>query len=146
MVNKGIRVLDHYDLFFKITLINEPILDIFRFKQNKFISTDELSRVLGHKYTLPCFQLTYKTDIRITKQRILERRQNNVMDGNTVKTEPSTKKGLMHVCNNNSVVIKHILLIIFYFIAQASDQNDSSSNARDPSFPTTINFNNKLLF
>ena len=40
----------------------------------------------------------------------------------------------------------YILLIKFYFIAQASDQNDSSFSARDPALPTTTNFNGKLLF
>ena len=53
MVNRGITVLDHDDLFFSGTTNNEPFLELFRFKQEKFISNYEWSRELGHNYTPP---------------------------------------------------------------------------------------------
>ena len=89
MVNTCITVLEHDDLFVSATLINKPFLEVFRFKNNEFISTNELIWVLGFNYTPHCSQLTYKTDIWITKQLNLENRQINVIKGKTIKTAPS---------------------------------------------------------
>ena len=93
MILKGITVIEHDDLFFSATSNNEPYLKVFRFKQNDqdFISNDELCQELGPNYIPPCSQLTYEADIRIAKERILERRNNNLMFRNTVKTETSIK-------------------------------------------------------
>ena len=92
MVNRGIPVLEHDNLIFSGTTNNEPFLEVFRFNQEEFISNDELSWKLGHKYTLPCSQITYEANIRIPKQRILERRQNIEIVENTVKAKPSIIK------------------------------------------------------
>ena len=66
---------------------------MFRFKQNdvELVSDEEVSRELGPNYISPCSQLTFEADIRNAKERILERRKNNVIDRTTLKTEPSIK-------------------------------------------------------
>ena len=84
MLTRRITILEHDDLFFSASSNNEPYLEVFRFKQEEFISNDELSLALGLNYTPPCSQHTYEDDIRIAKQRILERRKTNVMLGDTV--------------------------------------------------------------
>ena len=69
---------------------------MFRFKQDdvEFVSDEEVSREVGPNYISPCSQLTFEADIRNAKERILERRQNNVIDRTTVMTEPSIKTKL----------------------------------------------------
>ena len=69
---------------------------MFRFKQNdkELVSDEEVSRELGPNYISPCSKLTFEADIRNDKDRILERRKNNLIDRTTVKTEPSITREL----------------------------------------------------
>ena len=41
------------------------------------VSIEEVAAELGPNYDPPCSQLTYKADIRISNERILERRNKN---------------------------------------------------------------------
>ena len=82
--------------FFNAGPNNEPHLHVFRFKQNdeEFVNDEKVSRELGANYISPCSQLTFIADIRNAKDRILERRTNNLIDRTTVKTKPSIKTEL----------------------------------------------------
>ena len=96
MYSNGITIIEHDDFVFNADANNEPHLHVFRFKQNdeEFVSDEEVSRELGPNYISPCSQLTYKADIQNAKDRILERRKNNLIDRTTLKTEPSFKTKL----------------------------------------------------
>ena len=96
MYSNGITIIEHDDFFFNAGANNEPYLNVFRFKQNdeEFVSDEEVSRELGPNYISPCSQLTLEADIRNAKDRILERRKNNLIDRTSVKTEPSIKTEL----------------------------------------------------
>ena len=93
MFSKRITIIEHDDFYFNAGSNNEPHIYVFRFKQDdeEFVSDKEVSRELGPNYISPCSQLTLEADIRNAKQRILERRKNNLIDRTTVKTEPSIK-------------------------------------------------------
>ena len=86
MYSKEITIIEHDDFFFNAGANNEPHLYVFRFKQNdeEFVSDEEVSRELGLNYISPCSQLTFEADIRNAKERILERRKNNLIDRTTV--------------------------------------------------------------
>ena len=74
-------------MIFYVTFNNKPHLYVFRLKQNEeeFVRDEEVSRELGFNYVSPCFQLTFEANIRNAKERILERRKNNLIDRTTVK-------------------------------------------------------------
>ena len=42
-------------------------------KTNEFVSDKEIAQELGPEYMSPCSQLTFEADIRIAKEKILER-------------------------------------------------------------------------
>ena len=44
-------------------------------KINEFLSNKEIAQELGPEYMSPCSQLTFEADIRIAKEKILERRK-----------------------------------------------------------------------
>ena len=69
---------------------------MFQFKQDdvEFVSDEKVSRELGPNYILYCSQLIFEADIRNAKERILERRKNNMIDWTTVTTELSIKTEL----------------------------------------------------
>ena len=92
MYSTGITIIEH-DFFFNAGANNEPHLHVFRVKQNdeNCVSDEEVLHEFGPNYISPCSQLTYEADIRNAKERILERRKNNLIDRTTVKTEPSIK-------------------------------------------------------
>lgn len=147
MVNKGITILVHDDLFIGGTSNNEPVFEVFRFKQKEFISIDDLFLKLGNKYTPLCSQLTYEADIRIAKQQILERWKNVKIVRNKVKTEPSIKIALIACMQTTKILyLSNIFIICMKLnsIGQVSDENDSSYSARDPAFLTTLNVQGKL--
>ena len=91
MIFKSITVIEHKVFFCSASSNHKPHFKLFRFKQidEDFISNDELSRELGPNYISACSQLTYKADIRIATETILERRNDNLMFRNTLQTEPS---------------------------------------------------------
>ena len=93
MFSEGITILEHDDLVFNASINSKPHLHLFRFKQDdkEFVSDEEVSREPGPNFISPCSQLTFKADIRNAKERILERRKNNMIDRTTVKTVPSIK-------------------------------------------------------
>ena len=70
---------------------------MFQFKQDdvEFVSDTKLSRELGYNYISPWSKHTFKADIRNAKARILERRNNNMIDRTAVKTEPFIKTELV---------------------------------------------------
>ena len=54
-----------------------------------FVSDEEVTAELGPDYDPPCPQLTYKTDFRNAKERILERRKKKSIQGNIIKASKS---------------------------------------------------------
>ena len=68
-------------------------LQCFGLKQDdkEFVSGEELSCELGFDYIPSSFQFTLEADIRIAKQRIFERRKDNMMLRTSMKTECSIK-------------------------------------------------------
>ena len=120
---------------------------MFYYKQKEFIYNDELSWKLNFNYTLPCFQLTYKSNIRIAKQRILQRNKINVMVKTTKTTELSINIHLTACILNKFWIYEttFILFTKFYVLARALNQNESSCSARDLGLPTTNIVKVKLL-
>ena len=49
------------------------------------VSDEEVAAELGPDYVFPCSQLTYEADIRNAKERILERRNKESIQGNIIK-------------------------------------------------------------
>ena len=54
-----------------------------------FVSEDDVAAELGPDYNPPCSQLTYEADIRNAKERILERRKKESIQGMIKKTSKS---------------------------------------------------------
>ena len=54
-----------------------------------FVSDEEVAAELGPDYDPPCSQLTYETDNRNAKERILERRKKQSIQGNIIKASIS---------------------------------------------------------
>ena len=54
-----------------------------------FVSDEEVAAELGPDYNPPCLQLTYKADILNAKERILERRKKESIQGMIKKTSKS---------------------------------------------------------
>ena len=147
MFFNGITIIEQDDFYFNADSNNEPHLHVFRFKQDddEFVSDKEVSCELGPNYISPCSQLTFEADIRNAKERILERRK-TVINRTTVKTTFYQNRAFSTYAINILLLNNiFIWLLKFNFIAQASDQNEFSSSARDQAFPSTRYLNGKCL-
>ena len=60
-----------------------------------FVSDEELAAELGPDYDPPCSQLTYETDIRNAKERILERRKKESIQNMIRKSSKSIDYKIM---------------------------------------------------
>ena len=148
MYFNGITIIEYDDFVFNAGANNEPHLHVFLFKQNdeEFVSNEEVSRKLGPNYISPWSQLIFEADIRNAKDRILERRKNNLIDRTTVKTAFYQNRAFCTYARNILLLGNiFIYLLKSNSIAQASEQNEFSSSARDSVLPSTSNINGKFL-
>ena len=112
MFSKGITIIEQDDFYFNAHFNNEPHLHVFRVKQddNEFVSDEEVSRELKPNYISPWSQLTYEAGIRNAKERIFERRKNNVINRTTVKKVPFIKNRAFFTYAGNILLLMNIFI------------------------------------
>ena len=96
MLSMGVTILEHDDIYHYLTSDHEPGLAVFRYKHEEkyFISDEEFSSELGSVYISAVPALHNENDVRIAKERILERQKKDLGIETTDKSKHSSS---MHV-------------------------------------------------
>ena len=92
MLSMGVTILEHDDIYHYSTSDHEPELAMFKYKDEDkyFISDEEYSRELGSDYISAVPALHNENDVRIAKERILERRKKDLGIETTDKSKHSS--------------------------------------------------------